>query len=80
MTGKIVSINVVPGQAVSRGTILCVMESMKMETRIHSLREGVIDEVMAKSGTIIEEGKSILTYQRSLTPSTPVRKPRIPLQ
>jgi len=63
MTGKIVSLAVAAGQAVKKGALLYVMESMKMETKIVAQRDGTIAEVLTKPGVVIDEGKAIMTYE-----------------
>jgi len=63
MTGKIVSLAVAAGQAVKKGDLLYVMESMKMETKIVAQRDGTIAEVLTNPGVVIDEGKAIMTYE-----------------
>ena len=45
LTGKVIQVNAVPGQAVTQGDTLVVLESMKMETALVSPRTGVIESV-----------------------------------
>lgn len=45
MTGKIVQVNVTPGQEIQAGEPLLIMESMKMETKILAPKTGKIEEV-----------------------------------
>ncbi len=45
MPGRVVAINVRPGDAVSAGQEVCVVEAMKMEQSIHTSQEGVIKTV-----------------------------------
>lgn len=62
MTGKIVQIAVKPEEVVKKGDVLLIMESMKMETKILSPKDGVIAEVFAKSGLVMDEGAPLIAY------------------
>ena len=59
MTGKIIEVNVKPGDSVSEGDILCILESMKMENPILAPVNGAVTQVdvtvdqVAKPGDII---------------------------
>ena len=48
MPGKVVSVNVKPGESVAQGQEVCVVEAMKMEQVISAPRDGVIKAVHAK--------------------------------
>ena len=50
MPGVVVSVAVAPGDAVTRGQVLMVIESMKMHSEILAPRDGVIDRVLAQKG------------------------------
>lgn len=45
ITGKIISVNVKPGDKVQEGDILCLLESMKMENPILAPVTGTITKV-----------------------------------
>jgi biotin carboxyl carrier protein len=45
MPGRVVAINVRPGDAVSAGQEVCVVEAMKMEQSIRSPQNGVVKEI-----------------------------------
>jgi acetyl/propionyl-CoA carboxylase alpha subunit len=45
LTGKVIQVNAVIGQAVERGDTLVVLESMKMETALVSPRAGIVESV-----------------------------------
>ncbi len=61
MCGRIVAINVKPGQKVSKGDTVLVYEAMKMENDVEAERDGVVkrilvnlDEQVANDAPLIE--------------------------
>jgi acetyl/propionyl-CoA carboxylase alpha subunit len=56
MPGRVVRVEVEPGQAVSGGQVLLVLEAMKMEHTIRSPRDGVVSEVDCAPGDQVEAG------------------------
>ncbi|MGP1275054.1 MAG: ATP-binding protein, partial [Caulobacterales bacterium] len=56
MPGKVLSLSVKPGDTVSKGQTLAVMEAMKMEMALTAPRDGVIDAVNASEGQQVNEG------------------------
>lgn len=48
MPGRVVAVNVRPGDAVSEGQEVCVIEAMKMEQSIHAPQAGAIKTVHVK--------------------------------
>ncbi|MGH8505123.1 MAG: acetyl-CoA carboxylase biotin carboxyl carrier protein subunit [Stenotrophobium sp.] len=72
MPGSIVSVQVKPGDAVSKGQTLLVMESMKMETTITAPRDGVIEAVSYAKGQTFDRDAVLLTLKpadAALSPS-----------
>ena len=59
ITGKIVSVNVKPGDDVKEGDIVCLLESMKMENPILAPVAGKITEVKVAEGQVVETGNLI---------------------
>jgi pyruvate carboxylase len=55
MPGKVLKLNVKPGDAVKAGDVLMVTEAMKMETNIKVKEEGVVVEVKFKEGDKVEK-------------------------
>ena len=51
---------VVVGQAVKAGETLCVIEAMKVFNNIRAERNGVVDAVMATSGSEVEAGQLLM--------------------
>jgi acetyl-CoA carboxylase biotin carboxyl carrier protein len=51
---------VVAGQAVKTGETLCVIEAMKVFNNICAERDGVVEAVMATSGSEVEAGQLLM--------------------
>jgi acetyl/propionyl-CoA carboxylase alpha subunit len=56
MPGKIVSVSVKAGDAVTRGQTLLVLEAMKMEHALAAPFDGVVAELSAEAGAQVSEG------------------------
>jgi acetyl-CoA/propionyl-CoA carboxylase biotin carboxyl carrier protein len=56
MQGKILKVLVQAGQAVATGDTICILEAMKMENHITSVRDGEVRELPIKVGDHIEVG------------------------
>lgn len=61
MPGKVLAVHVKPGQAVSKGDPLIVLEAMKMEHALTAPRDGVVDAVSAEAGSQVGEGDALIT-------------------
>ena len=64
ITGKIASVNVKPGDMVTEGDILCLIESMKMENPILAPVSGKITKIDISAGQVVEVGElaAIIEY------------------
>ncbi len=62
MPGSIVSVNVQPGERVSAGQDLCVLDAMKMNNRIRAPRAGVIDQIQTAVGQQVQYGDLLMTF------------------
>ncbi|CDZ93966.1 acetyl/propionyl/methylcrotonyl-CoA carboxylase subunit alpha [Pseudomonas saudiphocaensis] len=60
MNGSIVRVLVEAGQKVEAGTALIVLEAMKMEHSIRSVRAGVIKRLLCSEGELVSEGAVLL--------------------
>jgi 3-methylcrotonyl-CoA carboxylase alpha subunit len=63
MPGRVLAVNVVPGQAVARGAPLVVMEAMKMEHTVTAPRAGEIERVLCEVGEQVKEGTELLVLK-----------------
>jgi len=59
ITGKIISVNVKPGDKVTEGDTLCLLESMKMENPILASVEGTIIQIGIAAEQIVKPGEMI---------------------
>jgi propionyl-CoA carboxylase alpha chain len=50
MPGMVVSVDVVQGEEVKHGQVVCVIEAMKMQNIIRAERDGVIKTLGARAG------------------------------
>lgn len=61
MPGNILKVNVQPGQTVAEGTVLVVLEAMKMENEILAPRAGKILQVLTSKGATVDTGAVLVT-------------------
>jgi 3-methylcrotonyl-CoA carboxylase alpha subunit len=61
MSGKIVEVRVAAGERVERGTVLVVLEAMKMEHSITASQDAVVSSVYFAAGDLVEEGAELLS-------------------
>jgi len=59
IAGKIISVDVKPGDTVKEGDVLCVLESMKMENPILAPVGGTVTQVEVKAEQVVEPGEII---------------------
>jgi biotin carboxyl carrier protein len=60
MPGTVVTIAVEPGQLVSTGQPLVVIESMKMQSEIVAWRDGVVERVLLRVGDTFDRGAGLV--------------------
>ena len=63
MPGKILSLAVKPGDAVTKGQNLLVMESMKMELALNAPLDGIVETVAVDIGQMVSHGQVLVTLQ-----------------
>lgn len=61
--GLVSKINVKPGDEVTTNQVLAVIEAMKMETSIVAKADGVIDEILIRTGGTVKTGQLIITMK-----------------
>lgn len=63
ITGKIISVNVKPGDKVKEGDTICMLESMKMENPILAPADGMITEVKVTADQVVKPGETIAVIE-----------------
>jgi len=63
MPGKVVKINVKPGDEVKKGEVLLIVEAMKMENNIIAPKDGKIEKVNVKAGKMVDGSKPVLVME-----------------
>ena len=65
ITGKIISVNVKPGDVVNEGDTLCVLESMKMENPILAPVNGTVTQIGVTVDQVVKPGEmiAVIEYQ-----------------
>jgi 3-methylcrotonyl-CoA carboxylase alpha subunit len=61
MPGKIVSVDVAPGDVVEARALLVVLEAMKMEHRIEAPLAGTVKDVRVKAGDLVTGGATLVS-------------------
>ena len=60
MPGTILKVNVQNGQTVKAGTVLVVLEAMKMENEIMAPKDGTVTQVVVQKGASVDTGAPLL--------------------
>lgn len=60
MPGKVIKVNVQEGDGVSRGSILLVVEAMKMENNITSIKDAIVEKVNVKVGDMVDSSTQLV--------------------
>ena len=60
MPGNILKVNVTNGQAVKAGTVLVVLEAMKMENEIMAPKDGTVTQVLVQKGSTVDTGAPLV--------------------
>jgi 3-methylcrotonyl-CoA carboxylase alpha subunit len=63
MPAKVAAVNVAPGQTVTRGDVLIMLEAMKMELPITAPRDGRVRSVACKPGELVQAGVPLVDLE-----------------
>ncbi len=63
ISGKVVRINVKPGQAVAKGDVLLILEAMKMENEIKAPADGTVKDIPISEGARVAEGDVLVVIE-----------------
>lgn len=64
MTGRVVEVNVRPGEDVMEGDLLLVMEAMKMRNEIRAPVTGKVLRVEVEEGSVVDRGDLLVEIER----------------
>ncbi|AGP32455.1 MULTISPECIES: acetyl-CoA carboxylase biotin carboxyl carrier protein subunit [Sorangium] len=60
ITGTVWKIEVKPGDKVEEGTVVVILESMKMEMPVEAEGEGTVEEILVTEGAAVTEGAPLI--------------------
>ncbi|HXG64187.1 MAG TPA: biotin/lipoyl-containing protein, partial [Blastocatellia bacterium] len=60
MPGQVIKILVAPGQQVTVGDALVILEAMKMEQTIRAATDGVVESILVKTGDVVGPGEPLV--------------------
>jgi biotin carboxyl carrier protein len=64
MPGTVVALKVAPGEAVTAGAVLMVIESMKLETQIRASQDGIVERLHVKDGDSFDRDAILVTLSQ----------------
>ncbi len=59
MQGTILKVLVEKGQEIRAGEVVCILEAMKMENHIASIRDGEVTDIPIRAGQVVEMGQTL---------------------
>lgn len=63
MSGKVISVLVEPGASVTADQPFVILEAMKMEMTLKSPRDGIVADVSAVVGVLVDDGQALVTLE-----------------
>ena len=63
ITGTVWKIEVKPGDAVEEGTVVVILESMKMEMPVEAEDPGTVKEIRCEEGQSVQEGDVLVVLE-----------------
>ena len=67
MHGKVLGVFVAPGERVTRGQRLAIIEAMKMEHTLHSPVDGTVAEIAVAQDAQVAEGAKVMVIEAANT-------------
>ena len=65
MPGQVRAVNVSEGEAVTKGQTLLVLEAMKMEIRIQSPQDGIVQKLFVQQGQTVEREQMLIQVEEN---------------
>ena len=62
MGGRVIEVNVAPGQAVKAGQVLLVYEAMKMENDVTCEKDATVKRVFVKEGDVVGTDAPLIEF------------------
>jgi acetyl-CoA carboxylase biotin carboxyl carrier protein len=63
ITGTVWKIEVSPGDHVSEGDTVIILESMKMEMPVEAEDDGTVSEILVEEGQSVTEGEALIVLE-----------------
>jgi propionyl-CoA carboxylase alpha chain len=63
MPGSVVSVAVKPGDVVSEGAEVAIVEAMKMQNVLHASRAGKVKSVQVKAGQSVQADETLIEFE-----------------
>jgi acetyl-CoA carboxylase biotin carboxyl carrier protein len=63
ITGTVWKIEVKAGDPLEEGTVVVILESMKMEMPVEAEDEGVVEEILVSEGQAVTEGAPLVRFK-----------------
>jgi acetyl-CoA/propionyl-CoA carboxylase biotin carboxyl carrier protein len=63
MQGTILQVMVEPGQEITEGQVVCILEAMKMENHIAAVRDGMVKDVAVRKGDVVQSGAVLVSIE-----------------
>ena len=63
LSGKVLAVNVVPGDTVTEGAVLLILEAMKMENDILAPADGTVKAVKVQNGDTVKTGDLLMVIE-----------------
>jgi 3-methylcrotonyl-CoA carboxylase alpha subunit len=62
MPGRIVSVQAAEGDQVAAGTVIVVLEAMKVQIRLAAPRDCVVAAIRVQPGDLVDEGAELASF------------------
>ncbi len=63
LQGSVLSVNIVPGQAVKEGETVLIIEAMKLENEVVAPRNGIVEQVFIEKGQTVNAEDALYTLK-----------------